>query len=474
MSCADKSWRGLPDSEWLEWNSSVPVPVVVGIGGSGTAGGKSCVPSDGDGSGASGGNGSGTADSKACGTRGSGAVDAEDDRPFGDVDVYVYAFRQDAGSFAPTAASRASAESSAATSAASSTASASSSSAAGDCLIDASIDDSAERGGRKARYDGSDPYLVWTESDAELTYPTGKVIYDFYAYYIDDLVIPSSSVTRSADEICFPLTIDGSTDIMSGAAALDESALDASQFSADERGLIKKYAFSAYTARRNVNPMLEFTHHLTRLRFEMYPAADHKVTINSISVKSANSAVFTVVARDRDRIGLKFSGAKTPLALAEADGTPLKQDSYSIDGGWDPDMPLYKRDKVLVGGTLLVAPDSRYEVAIEMTEEIVNSGSVRKYVTKADVDITLPDPATGSSGGSTADSATDSEAGSEGGSASGSDGNRRFAGRQYVIRLAMYGKMDVRPYVSIESWGDGGEIKIDTDEDVDWEIENGG
>ena len=106
---------------------------------------------------------------------------------------------------------------------------------------------------------------------------------------------------RSADRIEIPVEIDGARDIMSGRAVLSNEALP-DYFSETEKHLLKQRAFSAYTARRGVNPVLNFRHHLTRLRFEIYPTSEesHKVVINSIGVKSRYSGNFTAVARSEE------------------------------------------------------------------------------------------------------------------------------------------------------------------------------
>ena len=380
-SCTDNSWRGVSDSDYDDYDNGIPVPVVVGVGDSGTSY-----------------------------TKGSGAIDNEDGRPWKDANVYVYAFRQDGDSFARLA--RASGN---------------------DCLIDASLDSASERGGRRAWYSGADEYLTWADSEADVYYPSGKETYDFYAYYIDNLRIPDSSVTRTADCIKFPVTIDGSTDIMTGRAKFSDTMFDGTQFSEIEKGMIRKYAFSSYTARRNINPILEFSHHLARLRFEMYPASDkaNTVIVNSITVKSRTSGVFTAVSRDSDAVGVDFSSDRNPkaLSLAEADGSALLQNRYHTDYAGDFSEALYERPHVQVGGTLLVAPDSGYEVEITMLE-----AKGRDYRTSTSFKLSVA-----------------------GGFA---------AGRQYAVRLAIYGMMDVRPAVKLEPWGTGGGVRLDEEDNI--------
>ncbi len=379
-SCTDKSWRGVSDSDYDDYDNGIPVPVVVGIGDVGLS----------------------------YTTKGSGAVDSEDGRPWRNVNVYVYAFRQDGGSFASSARS-----------------------GNGDCLVDASVDGVSGRGGRRAWFSGADEYLVWADADADVYYPSGKETYDFYAYYVDALDISQSSVVRSRDAIKFPVTIDGSTDLMTGRAHFSEAMFGGTEFSEIEKGMIRKYAFSAYTARRNINPVLEFRHHLARLRFEMYPASDkaNTVIVNSITVKSRASGSFTVVSRDEDALGVDFSADRNyrPLNLAEADGTALQQGKYHTEYDGDFSDALYERPHVQVGGSLLLAPDNGYEVEITMME-----AKGQDYRTSTSFRLSVP--------------------------------SGFAAGRQYAVRLAIYGMMDVRPSVAVEPWGTGGSVKFDEED----------
>ena len=236
---------------------------------------------------------------------------------------------------------------------------------------------------------------------------------------------------RYNDKITIPVTIDGSTDLMSGKAPFRESVFKGSLYSDSEKELIRKYSFSSYTARRNINPQLEFKHHLTRLRFELYPASDgaNSVMVNSISVKSKTRGVFTVVSRNDSERGVDFSQDANyrPLFLAEADGSALIQDKYHTDYNGDFSQALYERPYVQVGGSLLVAPDTEYEVSLGMKEIRGQS-----YQTSSTFTIR-------------------SSAGF-------------VEGRQYVVRLAIYGMMDVRPSVEVEPWGTGGSIILDEED----------
>ncbi len=394
-SCADKAWRGVEDKDYDDYDNGVPVPVVVAVGDVDEAYSKASHASRGS-----------SVLNATVSTKGTGAVDASEGEALKDANIYVYAFKRGA-SFTSLARS----------------------SSSEDCLVDASLDTPSSKAGRKAWYSGDDDYLTWVGASTELYYPSGRAPYDFYAYYIDGL--SEGAISRTSSKISFPLTIDGSSDIMSARSYLDEAALAGTDFSTIEKKLLVQYAYSAYSARRGVDPVLKFRHHLTRLRFCLYPASDraNTVMVNEITVKSKATGVFTVVSTDESQLGVDFSSSssKSELSLAEADGTALKQDYYRTDYSGDFSDALYERPSVQVGGTLLVAPDTEYEVTVKMKEK-----KERDHNTQTTFTLTL-------------------------------DGGF-LAAHQYEVRLAIYGMMDARPTVQIEAWGEGGSVRIDEED----------
>ena len=389
-SCADKAWRGVEDKDYDDYDNGVPVPVVVAVGDVDVAYTKA----------------SGAAEGSSPYTKGTGAVDASEGEGLKDANIYVYAFKR-GSSFTSLARS----------------------SSSEDCLVDASLDTPSSKAGRKAWYSGDDDYLTWASSSTEIYYPSGRDPYDFFAYYIDGL--SEGTVSRTSSRISFPLTIDGSSDVMSARSSLDEAALEGTEFSSIEKKLLVQYAFSAYSARRGVDPVLKFRHHLTRLRFCLYPASEdaNTVMVNEITVKSKATGQFTVVSTDENAIGLDFSGtsSRTPLFLTEADGSALQQDHYRTNYSGDFSEDIYQRPSVQVGGSLLVAPDDEYEVTVKMKE-----AKTRDYYTQTTFTLTM-------NGGF-------------------------LASHQYEVRLAIYGMMETRPSVEIEAWGEGGSIRFDEED----------
>lgn len=380
LACTDKAWEGLTDEQYDDLDMGVPVPVVITMG------------------------------SLQNGyTKGTGAVDAEDGKLWKDVDVYVYAFKKDAESYSRPASDNNQ-----------------------DTLVDASLDDPESALGRKAKYEGLDGYITWENARQDAYYPLGKEPYDFFAYYLDDAEVDASSVTRSGTSVSFPVEIDGSRDLMTAHAEFSREQVAGRGFSEDEILLLEQYSFSSWTARRNVNPVLQFKHHLTRLRFEIYPGlpGSNEVYVNEVRVKSKTSAQFTVASSDPSQMGLDFgiSSTRSDLFLCEQDGFPLKQDTYHTQYEGDYSIPIFERQGVQVGGTILVAPDTSYEIALTNYE-----AKIEKVVHPLPFTISL------------------------------AEGFK--PGHQYVVKMAIYEMMSVDITVDVEPWGTGGYIIIDQEDE---------
>lgn len=341
-------------------------------------------------------------------TRGSGAIDYDIDFPWKDKDIYFYAFLKDLN----TSYSTLSVEDNIY------------------CLIDGSIDEEGSLLGKCARKNLYDAYVNWTGPDETVVYPSQDLTYDFYGYFIDDAPI-IGEVERTDYAVRFPVQIDGSQDLMSAKAELTEDQLPDASLEEEEKEQILAHAFSQYTARRDIHPTFLFKHHLTRLRFEIYSGLPkgEEVYVDSIRVSSKDRCVFTVAHKNGESMGVDFSqfNGYAMLKLTERDGSPLMQDTYHPASGSDYSLPVYSREKVEVGGSILAAPDTEYTVNLHF-KETLESGRVYEHNNV----ITIQH----SSG-------------------------RFLAGNQYVVRVAVYGLMDVDVTVGLEPWEDGGSLVID-------------
>ena len=391
LSCTDDSYRGTADQDGI---SSEPMPVMIVVGNP-----DNVVIS-----------------------RGSGAIDSNTDE-WVDSPIYVYSFRKDLStSFTATSASD-----------------------SWNCLVDGSVDKEGSLAGKMARISALDSYANWAGPETAVYYQLSTQPYDFYAYYVDDMEIASGDIVRTSDYISMPVEIDGSQDLMSAKAELHDEQLNGGAFTEEVLTNIRNYAYSAYTAAYNIQPVVYFRHHLTRLCFDIYPGfttEDNKqILVDAIEVRSRTKGVFTVAAKSSESMGVDFSGDETApedrplLPLRGEGGQPLipsdNPDKYLIpafDG--DISTPVYDRESMRVGESLLVAPDTQYEVRLHLRERMLESGAVHTETYR--VTITAP------------------------------SGNFQ-PGYQYNIRFAVYGLRDVRVSVTPEPWGDGGNVTVDDD-----------
>ena len=389
LSCSDRSYRGDADTEEFVYE---PLPVMVVVG-----------------------------DPENLFTKGSGAIDADSDT-WGGAPFYVYSFRKDLSTLYTSMSSD------------------------GDekCLVDASLDTPGSLSGKKAYVSELDSYATWAGPEKTVYYPDNVQPYDFFVYYIDDMEIPDSRITRTETSISFPVEIDGSQDLMSAKAELTDAQLDRDGLSEEERYNILNYAYSVYTAQQNIQPVVYFKHHLVRLCFYVYPHftedSGKQMFVEAIEVRSRTRGVFTVADRAAENIGVDFSSDGTApdqlplLSLKGPGGTDLipedEPDKYLIPPyTGDPNAELSERTPIRIGESILAAPASEYEVHLHL-KEIARTGAVYRY-DKVEV-ITLP------------------------------SGDFQ-PGNQYSVRFSLYGMTEVKVNVGLVPWGDGGDITIDED-----------
>ena len=100
---------------------------------------------------------------------------------------------------------------------------------------------------------GKTASIVW-ENNKTLYFPRSNA-YDFFGYYADDASTkaPTVMTLNNANVLYVPFTINGSQDLMIAKAALTE------QQKTDLGENVNK-AYSAFTARKNVQPSMKFEH----------------------------------------------------------------------------------------------------------------------------------------------------------------------------------------------------------------------
>ena len=305
------------------------------------------------------------------------------------------------------------------------------------CLIDGSKDIPGTMAGKQAYMMETTNMVAWSGPDERVYYPFGSesgIVYDFFAYYIDDIKVEEKDITRLEDRIMIRVEIDGSQDLMSSKARVLADQL-AGFDDEQERLYMENFCYSYYAARKGIDPVFVFKHHLTKLDFTITPkynpTGKRTVHVKAIEVRTKYRAQFTVADRgSADNLGLLFDDddyAHLPLKDEGLDG--LIEDKYVIETLTNPDDA---KVPITVGTSLLVSPADRYEAFAYLTETFPD-GITYEYPEPLKLDLVNP-------GGF-------------------------LPGNGYRINISVYGatKMDVG--VTLVKWNDGGKIEID-DEDA--------
>ena len=179
-----------------------------------------------------------------------------------------------------------------------------------------------------------------TTADGTIAYYPVSGNYDFWGYRVDDAVAGGTptvkTVNDNGDEVAadqatkrvVDITIDGSQDIMAGKAAPSNDEVTALGGYADN-------FYSAYAARKGVQPNITFNHLLTRFTFEVragskatagLPAGGNTdaVKVTGVSVDSKTTGTLTVAYTGATKEAadlLTFTGAASPLTLKQRSTT---------------------------------------------------------------------------------------------------------------------------------------------------------
>lgn len=298
-----------------------------------------------------------------------------------------------------------------------------------------------------------------TTADGTIAYYPVSGNYDFWGYRVDDAVtgtpdvklVDDTDTEVAADQATkrvVDITIDGSQDIMAGKATP----------SADEVTKLGNYDqnfYSAYAARKGVQPNITFNHLLTRFTFEVRAGSKatagagasgntEAVRVQGVSVESLTDGKLTVAYKGETKEAadlLTFTGDASPLTLkqraAGADNNAPLVDLEEVALTWPADANATVGDVLPVGEALLVAPgQTEYPLTIALAQK------VKKNTTAADKeDMALEQKATIKI-----------------------DGTQKFEpGKSYKVTITVYGLEEIEVTATLVPWQDGGSIDIDDD-----------
>jgi len=238
-------------------------------------------------------------------------------------------------------------------------------------------------------------YGMVSDSAVHYNINTGNIGYNFFAYSIDDFEPTDANTIRSGDGICYDIDIDGTRDLMYGAAPrITPEVLDylitKDNLQVDEErrnNILNNSYYTNYAAYHGVRPYIKLHHALTRLRFQAFPADEtcDSVTIENIEVLCHNKAHLWVVRPNTDQIGITFDDeynyvplrepAKTsnPDSLGITKYVPLSTENNTVswkEGYNNSDWKL--NPPTAIGGDLLISTDSVYRMKLTYRQTLRN------------------------------------------------------------------------------------------------------
>lgn len=306
-------------------------------------------------------------------------------------------------------------------------------------------------------------------------YYVGTNTYDFFGYYVDDAASPIepvlSEVTQNVvtdSAYVLPIVINGGQDIMLAKAdplyALNQAKEKNASFDATYPGFESSYAFSAYAARREVHPILQFEHQLAQLVFKVESGTDFSTSpqlyVDKVAVNKVNT-----------KANLYIASVEIPQGLYDFEAA--SGDDMNKDVLWVKQAPtseqtgLQELQKVAVpsksadpkaiaiGEPLMLFPEASYEIALTLSQAGVTQDvePLVRTINIADVKVLIQDPSGKNPGDPDYTPTYDATSQS-----------KFEAGYSYVITIKVYGLESVDITAELAPWKEGGKIDIDTDE----------
>lgn len=297
-----------------------------------------------------------------------------------------------------------------------------------------------------------------TTADGTIAYYPVSGNYDFWGYRVDDAagatpVVKTVDDTGAAVEAnvatkrVVDITIDGSQDIMAGKAVP----------STDEVTKLGNYAdnfYSAYAARKGVQPNITFNHLLTRFTFEVragskatagLPAGGNTdaVKVTGVSVDSKTTGTLTVAYTGATKEAaelLTFTGDASALTLKQRDAALADNNAplvalEPVSLTWTDDAATIG-DVIKVGEALLVAPgETEYPLTISLSQDVLEQLTGTKVTKPLEQKATIK-----------------------------MDGVKAFEpGKSYKVTITVYGLQEIEVTATLVPWADGGSIDIDDD-----------
>lgn len=279
-----------------------------------------------------------------------------------------------------------------------------------------------------------------TAADHSVKYYPTQSSFDFWGYRLDDAIQgePAVSDDGTKQEIGFEL--NGSQDIMVGKATPDEEDLAKC---ADETKI-----YSAYAARRDVQPDIVFKHLLSRLVFSVTGGNQdacndtYGVKVTGITVKSKYKGKLIVAYTPDAEVTNELVPTEdvTDLELMQRDDADTQGNNNLIPlvaKGPEWDVDADKAKKTNIGEAILAVPADQYELTIKLKQLVKTqtnpTAEAEKTFSYNDV-IKLTDDVF-------------------------------KAGYSYNVNITVYGLSEIKINTTLTPWVDGGNIDMNPEDD---------
>lgn len=212
-----------------------------------------------------------------------------------------------------------------------------------------------------------------TAADHSVKYYPTQAAFDFWGYRLDDAIqgTPAVSEDGTMQEVAF--TLNGSQDIMVGKATPTEEDLTKC---ADAEKI-----YSAYAARRGVQPDIKFKHLLSRLVFSVtggnQEACDneHGVKVTAIKVKSKYTGKLIVAYTPDAQVTNELVPTEDvkDLVLMQRATDDANGNNNLIalqEKGPEWDEVASQPKKTNIGEAILAVPADNYELTIELSQKV--------------------------------------------------------------------------------------------------------
>ena len=309
-------------------------------------------------------------------------------------------------------------------------------------------------------------------------YPTTKTAFDFWGYRLDDANDATGTADQegtdskvavtsgkfvpytSGDSLLIGFKIDGTQDIMAGKAVPTEEEITKC---GGENNI-----YSAFAARREVQPNIKFEHLLSRLNFQVLDGKktettdpDKAVKVTGITVKSKATGKLVIAYKgaaafenvsdqlivDKDADTEKDAALLKELKVMQRDASSTSLTDNLVD--LQPVTPKWNNGMAMatqVGEALLAIPADKYEITINLKQKVQVKGDKlnpqegdfeeKPYTYTADLKNTV-----------------NPEKGFE-------------PGYSYNVTITVYGLSEIVITTTLTPWKDGGNIEMNPEDET--------